>query len=72
MENNDKIVYTKEDIVWYYASMYLDGLIHTGAKYDEEFMRLYTQLCEYVDSKITSPYGGDIVETSVFVGRKFI
>lgn len=71
MENNDKIVYTKEDIIWYYAAMYLEGLMKTEARYDEEFMRLYTQLREYVDSKISSPYGGDIVETSVFVGRKF-
>ena len=71
MDNDDKIVYTKEDIIWHYVAMYLEGLLDTAAWKDEEFMRLYNQLRAYVDSKLYSPYGGDIVETSVFVGRKF-
>ena len=70
MENKEQVVYTKEDLIWHYASMYLEGLMHTGARYDEEFMRLYNRLRDYVDSKLYSPCGGDIVEISVFVGRK--
>ncbi|MCM1306826.1 MAG: hypothetical protein NC037_04215 [Bacteroides sp.] len=69
-EQTDNIVYIKEDFCWHYAAMYLDGLLNSAVVQDEEFMRLYNQVKEYVDSKIFIPYQGEVVDFNVVVERK--
>ena len=66
----DSIVYIKEDFTWHFVSMYLNCLTNTVVCQDEEFMRLFQQLHDYVDDKIFIECAGDVTDISVIVARK--
>lgn len=67
---NEHTVFVKEKFVWHFASMYLDFLRSTAVINDEEFMRLYEKLCDYVDSKVFIPCTGEFVDFGIYVERK--
>lgn len=69
---NEHTVFVKEKFVWHFASMYLDFLRSTAVINDEEFMRLYDKLCDYVDSKVFIPCAGEFADFGVYVERKII
>ena len=65
-----KTVKTRNDITWHFAEWYLYNLGGLNCVDDAEFKRLYTQLCDYVDSKIATPYDGDIIDEYVIVEQE--
>ena len=61
--NSELLVYTKHDELWVFVEQYLDFLGYIGIKSDIEFMRLYNELTNYVQTKLRLPEdGGTIVD----------
>ena len=61
--NGELLVYTNNDELWVFVEQYLDFLGYIGIKSDIEFMRLYNELTNYVQTKLRLPKnGGAIVD----------
>lgn len=61
LDTPQKVVYTKLDFSWYLARTYLDIMRGIGVfSRDEEFNRLFTELRDYVNKKLSLPCAGDI------------
>lgn len=60
-KSEKKIVYSKLDYCWFLAGTYLDIMHGIGYIFsDDEFNRLFGELRDYVDKKLTMPCVGDI------------
>ena len=65
-----RIVLTKHDLSWHIANWYLYNLGGLNCVDDVEFDRLYKQLWNYVDSKISTCCDGDIIDEYVIVAQE--
>lgn len=63
----EKIIKTKQDLVWYQILYYLEGITDTGAMCDKEFKNYFEQLMNYVTGQIELPSSDDIVNMYVVV-----
>lgn len=64
-DSDKEIDIVKVNVMWYFISDYLDLLNNTGAVCDEDFMRYFKQLVDYVYSKLNIPNYSDILEQYV-------
>lgn len=64
------ITYSKQQILWYEAWLYLDMGKVLGAISDKGFRELFSALEDYVYDKIELPSGGDIIDTYVVVEQE--
>lgn len=55
----------KVSALWHFIADYLEMLQNTGAVFDENFMRYFKQLMDYVYGKIKVPEAKDIVSEYV-------
>lgn len=60
----------KSDIKWHYIAMYLDNLTGATSVRDAEFNELLKKLRDYVDTKLQSDIGGDILDVFVIVEKE--
>lgn len=61
MKTPQNIVYSKHDFSWYLAGTYLDIMRGISCfSDDKECSRLFNELRDYVDKKISLPCQGDI------------
>lgn len=69
-KQNTKTTFLKEDLIWHYISLYLDSLISSVTIKDNEFLRLFQCLRDYVDTKLHTDVGGDILDVFVIVEKE--
>ena len=69
-KQNQHPIYNKEDFKWHYISYYLDSLIDVMPIEDEEFLKLYKSLQDYVETKVFVSDEGEFVDYYVVVERK--
>lgn len=67
---NPNVTYSKHQLLWYEAWLYLDMGNVLGAISDKGFRKRFKDLEEYVFDKIKLQYGGDIIDTYVIVEQE--
>ncbi|MCM1305862.1 MAG: hypothetical protein NC037_00425 [Bacteroides sp.] len=69
-KQNQQTIFCKEDFKWHYISFYLDSLLGSVPIDDEEFLKLFKAVQDYVEKKVFTKIAGDPVDMYVIIERK--
>ena len=71
MKNDKKIVKTRQSLDWNLVFYYLQLLSSLSiVMIDEDFHKMYDDMCNYVSERITPPYDADVKDTYVIVEQE--
>ena len=67
----NKLIQNRHEICWYIIDYYLDAILNlTVVDKDIKFGKLFNEMRNYVNGKITLENGGDVVDSFVVVLQK--
>lgn len=55
-QSEKKVKRIKQSLTWHFMSWFLEFVHNTGACFDKQFLKLFTPVEEYVNSKIEIPH----------------
>ena len=71
MKNTKKIVKTKQSLDWNLVFYYLLLLSNLSiVMIDEDFHKMYDEMCNYVSERITPPHDADITNMYVVIEQE--
>ena len=73
MEKQSKIIKTKQSLDWNLVFYYLQLLSNLSiVMIDEDFHKMYDEMCNYVSNKIKPTYDADITDMYVVIEQKVV